>query len=396
MNSRNKLCSAIGIILAGATAFAANNVVAADKDLLDMLKSNGAITEAQYNELIKKGEKSTNMLKNMAWAERITIKGDLRVRQEFINIDANGQPGKDRQRYRARIGIEAKVAKNVDASVRLASGSSDGATSTNQNMGDTFNKDQVWIDLAYLDWHPLAGLNIFAGKMRQPWEKVGDVIWDNDVNPEGLAVKYSADLGGANLTASGGFLVLNNIDGLRFDEDASVVYGQLAGQFKLGSASTLLGATVYDYKNAGAASAAIVKDGNNTTKFGLYEVFGSLKLKTPLPAKIYGQYVKNSDANGVNDGEDTAWLIGFGTKYDKFKFDYNYRKTELNAVSGAFNDSDFAYGKTDSKGHKFKFGYGIDKNFGLGITYFMAETDSLASIKNSDINTLHIDLKAKF
>jgi len=396
MKSRIKVKPVAKTILAVATALTLSHASAADKELLDILKSNGSITSVQYEALLKKSEKSDEMLKNIAWAERIKIKGDLRVRQEFVDIDAKGQPGKDRQRYRARIGIEAKVTKNVNANVRLASGSSDGATSTNESMGDSFKKDSVWIDLAYLDWRPLAGLNIFAGKMKQPWEKVGDIVWDGDVNPEGAAVKYSAKLGDANLIASGGYLLLNDISGLRFDEDTAVVYGQLAGKFKLGSTGTLLGATVYDYKNEGLASAAIVKAGNSTTQFSLYELFGSLKLKTSLPAKIYGQYVKNSDANGVDDGEDTAWLIGFGTKYKKLKFDYNYRDTEINAVSGAFNDSDFAYGKVGAKGHKLKFGYAIDKNFGLGVTYFMAETDNLASIKDSDINTLQIDLKTKF
>jgi len=65
-------------------------------------------------------------------------------------------------------------------------------------------------------------------------------------------------------------------------------------------------------------------------------------------------------------------------------------------VSDYFNDSDFAYGKTDAKGHKFKLGYKIDKNFGFGLTYFMAETGRFSAFPNQDIDTLQIDLKAKF
>jgi len=394
MKLRSKLKLSTGMILMGVAGLAVNNASAADKELLDILKSNGAITEKQYTELLNKGKESDEALKKMAWARRIKIKGDLRLRQEFVDI--NGKRDEDRQRYRARIGIDAKVTETVDASIRLASGSSDGSTSTNETMGDAYKKDSIWLDRAYLNWRPLAGVDIFGGKMKQPWEKAGDIIWDNDINPEGAAIKYSTKLGSTDLIASAGYLVLNDNDGLRFDEDSKVIYGQLNSKFNLGSAKASLGATVYDYSNENLVVGTIVDDGNDTTKFSLYELFGAVTLKTPIPVKLYGQYVKNSDADGINDGEDTAWLLGMSTKYDKWKFDYNYRDTELNAVSGEFNDSDFAGGETDSEGHKFKLGYKIDKNFGVGLTYYMAETNSLAETPNSDIDTLHIDLKAKF
>ncbi len=390
MSSKNRLCTAIGVVLTGATVLAASNAAATDKELLDILKSNGAITEKQYVALLQKGKESDETLKKMAWAGRLKIKGDLRVRQEFVDYD--GARTKDRQRYRARIEIAAKVTENVDANIRLASGSNANPTSTNQTMDDAFEKDSVWIDLAYLNWRPLAGLNIFGGKMRQPWEMVGDIVWDGDINPEGVAVKYSTKLGGADLIASGGYLVLSNIGGNRFADDTSLVYGQLNGKFNLGGAKTSLGATIYDYRNENATVTA----NSSTSEFGLYELFGSVAVKAALPVKVYGQYVKNSDANGANSGEDTAWLLGVATKYSKWKLDYNYRDTEINAVSDYFNDSDFAYGKTDAKGHKFKLGYKIDKNFGFGLTYFMAETGRFATTPNTDIDTLQIDLKAKF
>ncbi|AGS40664.1 putative porin [Cycloclasticus zancles] len=113
-----------------------------------------------------------------------------------------------------------------------------------------------------------------------------------------------------------------------------------------------------------------------------------------LPIKLYGHYATNNDANGVNDGEDTAWLLGVETKMGRWKASYDYRETELNAVNGAFNDSNFAGGRTDSEGNRWKLSYKIDKNFSVGTTYIDSEVGQLNGDLDSDI--WQIDLKAKF
>ena len=98
----------------------------------------------------------------------------------------------------------------------------------------------------------------------------------------------------------------------------------------------------------------------------------------------------------ATDG-DTAWLLGVKTKLGKFGLDYNYRDVQRDAVIGAFTDSDFANGYTGSRGHKFKVGYEIDKNFSVGAAYLMAKSDTAAKDRtDADINTLQVDLEAKF
>ena len=67
------------------------------------------------------------------------------------------------------------------------------------------------------------------------------------------------------------------------------------------------------------------------------------------------------------------------------------------AVVGAFTDSDFANGTTGSRGHKFKVGYDIDKNFAVGATYFLTKADFASrSQRDADANTLQLDAEAKF
>ncbi len=330
------------------------------------------------------------MLKKMAWAGKIKIKGDLRVRQEYQTEDTGvgSGDGEDRQRYRARIGVYADVTDNVKAGVRLASAG--GATSTNETLGDNFSNDPVYFDLAYINWTPVEGLELMGGKFKKPWQDVsGGLVWDGDVNPEGVALRYTTKLGGAKLIGTAGHLVLNDIDGFSFDEDRTVHFGQLAA--KIGN--TKFGVSLYEYdedENGGITSGG----GNDSTEFSISEIFGETTFDLGLPIKLYGQYATNNDANGVNDGEDTAWLLGVGTKVGSWKASYDYRETELNAVNGAFNDSDFAGGRTDSDGHRFKLSYKIDKNFSVGTTYFATDVGDLNG--DLDVDTWQIDLQAKF
>ena len=390
-----KLSVAIKATILGASLIAAPVAFAADKELLDILKANGSISISQYNELLAKADapsESSALLKKMAWAGKLKVKGDLRLRQEFRN-DTNGSSKReDRQRYRARIAIEGAVANNVQAGVRLAS--SGGATSTNETMGDGFKNDTVYFDRAYINWQPLENLELMGGKIKQPWEQVsGGLVWDGDVNPEGAAARYTANLGGAKIIGSVGHFVLDDVDGYSFDEDQTMRYGQVAAKFKIAGAKAMLGASIYDY-DQNKALAFTSGGGNDATKYSLQEMFGSISVKAPLPLKFYGQYVVNSDADGINKGEDTAWLLGVQAKMGAWKASYDYRETELNAVNGAFNDSDFAGGRTDSEGSRYKLSYKINKSFSVGTTYIDSEVGKLNGDLDSDI--WQIDLKAKF
>ena len=66
-------------------------------------------------------------------------------------------------------------------------------TSTNQDLENAFSSKSIWLDLAYFHWHPVAmkGLDVFGGKIKNPFYKVGgnQLIWDSDLNPEGIGVK---------------------------------------------------------------------------------------------------------------------------------------------------------------------------------------------------------------
>ncbi|MFA7486309.1 MAG: putative porin, partial [Phycisphaerae bacterium] len=166
-------------------------------------------------------QKTFELPDSMKWVENIKWSGDLRYRHEqFDNTDA-GNEKRRRDRIRARLRLDAKVNDEWDAIFRLATGSSDSPTSTNQTLGDSgsdgFSSKQIWLDWAYASWRPksIAGLNVLMGKMGNPFYAVGknQLIWDSDVSPEGIAAKYSFDLtekDKVTITAGGFWLAERN------------------------------------------------------------------------------------------------------------------------------------------------------------------------------------------
>lgn len=414
---------------------------AVDAKLLDMLKANGQITAAQYTELqaelakdqkekqiaqqaqqetneqIAATAKKTNDLsvfdQKLAWAARTQLKGDVRFRQETVKIQGesnNGGRDKDRQRIRARLGAYTEVNSQVDTGIRIATGSSDDARSTNQDQDNYFDKKSIWLDLGYIDYHPdqIKNLHVIGGKMLQPWVNMGDVIWDSDINPEGLALTYKYPLGSsAELFGSiGNYNLKDNVDGdgVQFRHDLRLTSGQLGTRFSLtDNLKMTLGGSVYAYQNdkdsrctTTTTPCALAVNGNSAdNQFRLFEGFAQADIGgLAVPLAFYGQYVKNNDA--VTD-QDTAWLIGAKSKVFGLNLDYNYRDIQRNAVVGAFTDSDFANGTTGSRGHKMKVSYDIDKNFALGATYFLTKADYASRTqRDANTNTLQLDAEAKF
>ena len=125
------------------------------------------------------------------WTDTISFSGDLRPRYEYI--DSEQQVVRPRERFRARIGMKADVNDNVELIFRLSSGG-DSPNSGNQTFDGGFTRKEIGIDLAYADWTINEDLDLFVGKMKNPLHRAGGhhLIWDSDVNPEGLAVSYES------------------------------------------------------------------------------------------------------------------------------------------------------------------------------------------------------------
>jgi len=111
-----------GVSLTGMMlALSAPASAAVDAKLLEMLRANGSINQAQYNELQgdlaketkekadqkAQSERMSSFEQKVAWAAKTQIKGDVRLRYEDVNVDnpISRSGNQDRERVRARVGF---------------------------------------------------------------------------------------------------------------------------------------------------------------------------------------------------------------------------------------------------------------------------------------------------
>lgn len=338
-----------------------------------------------------------------AWSDRISLKGDMRLRHEMIDQD-DQEETRNRWRLRARVSLAGEVNEMADVHVRLASGGDD-PVSTNQSLDDGFTSKDITLDRAYLELRPAEGIALWGGKTPMPFEVVKDLVWDSDLSPEGAALKYAA-----------GPLFFNTAVWWveeRGSTDDTLMYGaQVGGAVAASDTVSLTGGAGYFYwDNLAGFPPLYDEDGfGNTlvtlgdeetpeevfaTDYGVLEAFSKVSLKTALPVSLYGNYIVNTEAD--TDG-DTGFLFGatLGKAQDvgTFALDYNYRDLEADATVGTYTDSDSFGGGTNGRGHKFSGAYQLTRNLQAGATLFLSTIDPDG--EDIDYTRAQFDLIAKF
>jgi hypothetical protein len=345
----------------------------------------------------------TGLVSNQAiaqdsWTDRISISGDLRPRYEYI--DAETQPERPRERFRLRVGMTADVTDNVKAIIRLSSGG-DAPTSGNQSFDGGFTRKEIGIDLAYADWTVNEELNLFIGKMKNPIHRAGGhhLIWDSDVNPEGLAVGYES---GAFFGTAGYYVVEERSS----SADSLLLAAQGGITFELTGAGELTaGAGYYDYTETQGNRPfwiglpfgnSVDADGNLIYDYNQAEVFAEFATNVgELPLSFFANYVQNTEADDNDTGYAFGVKIGKTSKPGTWQASWAWQELEADAVIATFTDSDFGNGGTDARGHTIKAAYALKDNWTVGGTLFVNEID-LASGTPRDYTRLQLDLVFSF
>lgn len=243
-----------------------------------------------------------------------SFSGDIRLRDEpFFGGPSNQSLDQNRERFRVRFNINAKLNDDFSGGFSLASGDINDPTTTNQTLANFYTRKTIAIDKAYVQYNPheFKELTLIGGKFAYPWYNT-ELTWDKDLNPDGAAetLVFNTDTPVLKKVALVGFeLPFAQVAKTESPDNqsaaTSIVYGgQLQATFQLGSRIRFGAFTgYYDYHDADAIALALARASskNPQTPFT-----GLLPLGT-------GNTVQNSILTTTSTNEVTVGGTSFPT-----------------------------------------------------------------------------------
>ena len=219
-----------------------------------------------------KDEKWASAVKVPDWVTKFRVKGDIRLRYEgnyfpsgndntgaFPNFNAinSGAPfdvsgtvfspqlnvdeDRSRYRFRARVAGEIDMGDGFTAGLRIATGESSSPVSPNQSFGagtGQFSKYAIWLDRAFIKYEGAGEkthVTATGGRFDNPFF-ASDLIYDDDLGFDGLAVNMKAKDGNVKPFVTAGAFPIFNTDfnfssnqPSKFDSTDKYLYGAQLG-----------------------------------------------------------------------------------------------------------------------------------------------------------------------
>ena len=423
-----------------------------------------------------------------SWLDRIMWEGDLRLRYQMNQFDPNNAPpidyifaadsgttraanflsgtlqtgptanttnDQDLFRLRARLGMLARISDDWSAGIRLTTGNDTDRVSTNQTLGNNFNKYTIYVDRAYIRYQPADWLTVIGGRIPNPFFST-DLVWDEDLNFDGIAATFKPAIGDGTVKpflTIGAFPITAdnppNTDtrwlsavqaGARWDVshktsltfgaalyDCNGMEGQTGGdpgidlvpgfgQYGYGNSLRQKGNTLFltDFDRT---------DGEAPQYWGLASKFRPLDLTAmidlshfdPVHVILTADYVKNTAYSrneiqrrsgiALTDGKDYGYLYKVAVGMPKlekrhdWQATFSYRFLGSDATIDGFTDSDFGLGGTNMKGYTLGLSYAVDQNAWLNLRWLSAESiDSFSLVPSQRyaVDVLQADINARF
>ena len=392
------------------------------------------------------------------WVNRIRWGGDIRLRYQGEFYDEQNadlfKPDKPAElmntkkdhrqlSYRVRLKINAEVNDKLEFSARISTGTEENPVSTNETLGDYKTGDSIVFDRAYLKWKPIPEISVWGGRMPNPWF-CSDLIWDPDLNFEGIALNFDTHIAGplSGFMAAGAFPLQE-----KWSQNSKWLYGGQAGlqlslwkdvKSKVPGVTVKIGAAYYDYENTvgkrNDAPSSNEKDwtapqfqqkGNTLMdidpgdglKIALASEYDELNITGmldigffhPVHVVFLTDYVKNlgfdqdevADRTGSPDikEEIEGYKAGLTVGYPKVRKsgEWNtflfYKHLEADAALDAFTDSDFHLGGTNAKGWILGGRLGLRENWWLRTRWLTADEIKGPALA---IDVLQVDINAAF
>lgn len=355
---------------------------------------------------------------------------------------------------RLRLGLDARLGNDFTADFRLASGNSS-PTSANQELGDYNQRWFVGVDRAALLWNPYFSdgqqeLDVRFGRFANPFVTYNELVWDVDVNFEGVSGTYALHLypetEGVSRTAFitlGAFPIqtLGQYVSVYSDFSSKWLYGaQLGGEIPYGDDHRVrLTAAYYDFVHI----TGVVNPPNGTTEnftapeymskgntvfdisnssnpavnlFALAGKYREVNVNLLWDLATFGEnhvmlggdVVKNVAWNEAQvyqlsgqtvPARTLGWEVGLDVgvptlvRAGQWRAFVSYRSVQRDAVVDAFNDSDFHLGGTDARGYIVGFDLALSRAVGMRLKY---QTANAIDDPPLGIDVLQLDFTGHF
>jgi hypothetical protein len=184
-------------------------------DLLNLLIEKGVFTQEEAQRIGAEAQaRRTNAppASESKWKISDAIKnvelfGDIRFRYEHrqANDPSGGRIELDRGRFALRLGLRGDAADDFYYGLRLDTASNPrspwvtfGTSSSGVPYNGPFGKSTAGINVgqAYIGYKPAAWVDLTLGKMPNPLFTT-PMVWDSDLNPEGIAERFKHSVGPA-------------------------------------------------------------------------------------------------------------------------------------------------------------------------------------------------------
>ena len=350
---------------------------------LEHEKTSGKLTEQKAETTKQQVETAAKAWTAPDWLKRVTLFGDMRFRFEGFYNQPSSEGTKvtanNRERIRARIGLKFAPTDEVAFTVRATSGNPNDPISTNETLTGDFTRKHVNLDWAFLTvtpgktfgWRP-GVLTVNAGKFPVPMFRTDEMVWDDDLSPEGTS-ETIAFLGApcGNLDQLKLHLVQWTYQQTSNGPDGWVIGGQFNPQMHIGQAQVEAGIGQYYYLNPNliatqlSSNSSLINtnlvvtnsDGDITGYQGGFNITNATAAVTwpdvvvGQPLRVYGDWVYNWQAP-TNDYMGV--LGGFRLGQTRVRGDWSvtalYEYLQQESTISVFSWSDFGNGGTNQKG----------------------------------------------
>lgn len=320
-----------------------------------------------------------------------SISGDVRLRHERNFAEGDG-PSRNRGALRGRIAASYKASDWLTVGGRLVTGNPDDPRSAGVTLSNYNDDFQVSLDRLYAQ-ATFGDLTVVGGKFANPF-RTSALVWDNDVNPQGVAADYRRGLaGGSRLRATGMYFA---VDEQSSGDDSHMLGGQLGwesaaeGHWRYDAAAayyhymldSLAGADNTDFRTNLRDA-----DGSYLSGFRLANLMASVThtgLGEAWPLRLAGEYVRNLDAaTDADTGYSMDLFLGRSSRQGDWRFRYGYSAAQTDAVLAAFSHDDTTIG-TNYRQHSMAVDYVLLPNTTLNATWYRFRPDDAADAGGFD------------